>query len=318
MTGQEHVDDLCVISTYFNPCQYDRKRRNLEHFLGALRSARVRYLIAEGVFDGQRFILPADDAIVRVRCGAVLWQKERLLNLLLSRVPARCTKVAWLDADVLFTNDRWAHEASRLLDELPVVQLFERAIRLPPDQMSFAGEGACHEGFAAVLARRPAAFLSGQFAEHGHTGFAWAARKEILLQHGFYDRAVAGGADHLTAHALVGDWRSPCVERMVGAAGPEADTFAGWALHLYESVRGQVGVVSGQLLHLYHGSVERRRYSERHRDLARLGFDPRRDLLLDEAGTWCWPAHRTDLLRWGRDYFEDRREDDAHLAAGGY
>ncbi len=317
-------DELYVLATYFNPSHYRRKRHNLELFLDGLRGAGVRCLIAEGAFAGEPFTLAPGEGVVQIRCGAILWQKERLLNLLLAQLPASCSKVAWLDADVRFADAGWAHKTARLLDEVPVVQPFARAIRLPPDQVTFAGEGqgqgqgrgTIHESFACAVARRPGVFLAGRFAEHGHTGFAWAARREILERHGFYDRAVAGGGDHLMAHALVGDWSSPCVQRMVGASGPEAETFAAWASELYDSTRAQLGFVPGDLLHFYHGDVERRRYSERHHDLARLGFDPRRDLRLDASGTWSWADGRADLARWGRDYFAARREDDAPTGNG--
>ena len=70
-----------------------------------------------------------------------LWQKERMLNLAVARLPARCTKVAWIDADSFFTNERWVADTSALLDhQLVVVDLrrervdagIGRALGLPP------------------------------------------------------------------------------------------------------------------------------------------------------------------------------------------
>ena len=59
-----------------------------------------------------------------------MWQKERLLNLVFAQLPERCTKVEWLDADVLFESAAWAVDTSRALDAHPVVQPFDTAVRL--------------------------------------------------------------------------------------------------------------------------------------------------------------------------------------------
>ena len=39
------------------------------------------------------------------------------------------------------------------------------------------------------------------FDIHGHTGFAWGARREVLDQVPLFDRAIVGTADHIIAHA---------------------------------------------------------------------------------------------------------------------
>ena len=43
------------------------------------------------------FDLAVVDTPPEVQGGSLLWQKERLLNLLLPRLPAHCRHVAWLD-----------------------------------------------------------------------------------------------------------------------------------------------------------------------------------------------------------------------------
>jgi hypothetical protein len=60
-------------------------------------------------FDGAVWELGAGDAdlYVRVGGGDVMWQKERLLNLVLPRLPAACTLVAWLDCDLLLPDPDW-------------------------------------------------------------------------------------------------------------------------------------------------------------------------------------------------------------------
>lgn len=302
------TDALWAVTAYFNPDRYRTKRRNYDAFRARL-DGRVPLLTVEAAFGGDDFELPASDAVVRVRGRDVMWQKERLLNVALDRLPASCTKVAWLDADVLFENPDWAAEAARRLDRCPVLQLFDRAVRLPRGATADDGTGEAYPGFAAVAARDPHRLLAGDFAAHGHTGFAWAARREALAGRGLYDACIAGSGDHMMAHAFAGDWTSPCVARILGGANRHRDHFAAWCKDVYQKVRADVGFVPGSVLHLWHGEVRDRRYVDRNRELAGFGFDPRRDIRVGAGGCWEWASDKPALHAWARGYFGLRRED---------
>jgi hypothetical protein len=305
------TDDLWLVTSYFNPCKYSTRRRNFEIFQRSLQHSGLRCLTVECAFGDTPFELPGSEGVLQVRCRDVLWQKERLLNLAIANLPPSCTKVAWLDCDILFENPLWAVETSRLLDSVPVVQPFDRAYWLRPGESSHAGNGTVYDGFAAKIGREPAALRQGNFNRHGHTGFAWAARRELLLKHGLYDVCLAGTGDHLMAHAMFGDWTSPCVRRMVGAATPLADSFAAWSARLNDDVAGQVRSVEGGVLHLWHGEHVNRRYWDRNKELIKLGFDPKVDIEIDLNGGWCWRSDKPTLHRWAAVYFDGRREDTA-------
>src|SRR5579885_1230693 len=120
---------LAVITCHFNPLGFRRPIANYFRFRESLRGATV--FTIEASFSG-RFSLPADWKI-RANERNILWQKERLLNEALKRLPARFDCVAWIDADLLFMNERWAAETVSKLDHVPVVQLFEHAHHLDAD-----------------------------------------------------------------------------------------------------------------------------------------------------------------------------------------
>ena len=54
------------------------------------------------------------------RDNHLIWQKERLLKVLIERSDA--DKVAWGNSDLIFENDNWYRAAIALLDEFPAVQ----------------------------------------------------------------------------------------------------------------------------------------------------------------------------------------------------
>src|ERR1700722_3497864 len=124
---------MWAITTYFNPMKYARRAKNYRAFRANLS---VPLVAVELTFDGV-FELRDDDAdiVVRLNGGAVLWQKERLLNVALRALPSEVTEVAWIDCDVLFAQPDWALEAEKALQRAPIVQLFSQLYDLEPDEM---------------------------------------------------------------------------------------------------------------------------------------------------------------------------------------
>lgn len=301
--------DLWVVSAYFDSEGYTSKLRALQAYFRMMERSGIPMLLAEGAFGKHPFLLPKSDQILHIRCPSVMWQKERLLNLAIDHLPSSCRKVAWLDADIFFENPHWAVETANLLDIFPVVQPFDLALWLPEGTTVFRGQGIAWSGFAAVAHNHPGLFLSGDFDRHGHSGYGWAARKDLIQKHGLYDRSVAGSGDHLMAHAMMGDLSSPCVTNSVGAANPFRDSFHAWAKPFHREVRSKIGFVRGAVLHRWHGDRRKRRYYKRMVGLLARGYKPALDVKVAPSGALEWTEHGAVLGRWMKDYFTGRRED---------
>jgi hypothetical protein len=300
---------LGVVTSYYNPERYRSRRRNFELFAAGIEDARMPWLAVESAFDSEEFDLPDGPNIHRVRGGDVMWQKERILNLALARLPRSVEFVAWLDCDLLFENPDWAGDAARRLEQATVLQLFDHVVRLPKGHESFRGPGERWPGCAAIAKRHPQALVAGDFARHGHTGFAWAARRDFLEAHGLYDGCIAGSGDHMMAHAFFGDWDSRCIDRVLCGNASHLRHFRAWCRSVYPSVRARVDFVPGAIYHLWHGETADRRYVLRNRELAGFGFDPDRDIRAGTHGLWEWSSPKPELRAWARDYFRHRRED---------
>ncbi len=191
---------LWAITSYFNPAGY---RRRLMNFLEFRRRLTVPLLAVELAY-GERFELADDDAdlLVRLRGRDVLWQKERLLNIALGRLPDECTVVASLDCDLIFDRDDWGAAACALLERFSVVQLFSRLHHLRRDWVPGheLGEGVdfTQESSASAIGRGsdPPTVLaptSERRLDVTVNGFGWAHRREVLARHGFYDACIVGG-----------------------------------------------------------------------------------------------------------------------------
>ncbi|MBP5971450.1 hypothetical protein HW132_01545 [Brasilonema sp. CT11] len=307
-----YVEDLWIITTYFNSKNYQTKLRNLTAFRKTIEEAGLNLIIVECAFKDQIFTLSNSSEhtiIIKVKATDVMWQKERLLNIALSKLPTSCKKVAWIDCDILFNNSEWALEASKLLDVFPVVQLFESGIRLPKDQEIYRGEGDIFKSFASIYKDQPNQIHNGYYPQHGHTGFAWAARKDLLLKHGFYDASITGGGDDLIVHAMCGAWYSICLVKCFAKNKNHFNYFINWAKKIYVDVLGQIGCVSGSVLHLWHGNAENRLHLERNFQLNSFSFDPENDISIDENGCWKWNSGKAYMHQWVVEYFSQRKED---------
>ena len=312
----DSVDDLWIVTSYFDPVGYHSRRRNYDAFQAPLIAGGLHVVTIECAFGDDAFALPPSPHVLRVRSKHVMWQKERLLNLAIRRLPTECTKVAWVDCDTLFTNPAWAVATSHLLERFPVVQPYETALRLP--QVWTLGDAAdSMRGFAAAQEDDPESVRSGDYRRHGETGLAWAARRSVLEPDGLYDACIIGGGDHVMAHAMCGDWNSVCIDRLIGLAAPQADHLRQWGERFSQRVQGAVGHVPGAAVHLWHGERADRRYSARHKELAAFGFDPQRDLRSAASGCWEWASDKPQMHAWAAEYFSGRREDGVAASPAG-
>jgi hypothetical protein len=315
------------VTAYFNPTSNPWLPRNLAMFADSVRSQGLKLAIVELAQDGAGFEVEASacDLLLRRRTDATLWQKERLLNIAVAALPESCDKVVWLDCDLLFDNPDWVAQTSRLLDRHSVVQPFDSAVWLapgttvPPERPERGlGEGCEMPGMAFTMAgggdRRR---LLADYYNHGHAGFAWAARRSILGRHGLYDRHVLGGGDVTIAHAIFGDrdyWRGLNMAcRDMTAA--EVAAMAAWARGFHRDIEGGVAFVPGRVRHLWHGALSRRGYRDRWKILKQADYDPQRDVSVDpEQECLRWASDKPMLHREVAEYFQNRNASAATAA----
>ena len=301
---------LYAMTTYFNPVALNplAQRRRLRNYRLFRKGLSVPLITVELAFDG-RFELAADDAehLIRVRKADVMFQKERLLNIALRALPTDCTAVAWLDCDV-FLTDGWAEQTTAELEKGALVQLYDRQYNLAPN-------GEERPLFGTAVAKKLAtgemtlADFSFDAAPVPQTawGLAWAARRELLDAHGFYDACILGSGDAALLCAAVGGFGR--ILEALRMNERRYQHYLAWARPFYGDVRGRVGYVPGPIQHLWHGDPALRRYRERHQDMAKFEFDPAVDIALSADDCWRWGSEKPELHAYVAEYFRSRQED---------
>jgi hypothetical protein len=305
---------MWAITSYFNPCKYKTRLRNYRRFREALRLPLVT---VELCFDDEFELSDGDaDILVRIPNGAMIWQKERLLNVALEHVPSHAETVAWFDCDVLFGKNDWAEAAVELLGRYKVVQLFSEHHDLPPYCMEIPDSFGEPSGraIAALIANdgdRSSDFLSPTTyrMRSASLGMAWAARRTTLQTHGFYDGMIVGGGDRSIACAMYGRFDDAVSSLELNR--PRTLHYLNWAIPFYAEIQASVGHLPGKLFHLWHGDLQHRGYRERHRRFAEFPFDPQADLKIGATGAWEWKTDCPGPKKFLTQYFATRFEDGA-------
>jgi len=311
MTTPSRPANLWAITTYFNPLRTRRRRRNYMAFRAALH---VPLLTVELVY-GAEPELSGNDAerLICLRGSSFLWQKEALLNVAVSALPANAEVVAWLDCDLAFADPTWPDQALSRLTTHAVVQLFTDFIDLDPseDHLHSSGE-VTGRGFVAH--RMLGGPLTKDFPPGSRKryrprlpGGAWAAKRSLLERHGFYDSLVLGSGDVGFLFAAYGEFEEAARACMMNQR--QARHYDKWASRVYADVAGRVGFLDGTVYHYWHGDIANRRYGQIHEQFGTFDFDPEADVAIDASGCLVWASPKAEMHDYVRRWWSTRLED---------
>lgn len=297
------INSLAVIACYFNPCHYAKPRENFKRFADGIRGAKLPLHAIELAFDADEFETDAEFQVRGSSQRHKLWQKERLLNIVIQRVGHQYDALAWIDADIILTRPGWAKDAMQLLSRYPVIQLFRHARDLHPDKrLDQPQRPSMASVWPAPKARDPNAT---------HPGYAWAGRSDWLLKYGLEDQMVVGGGDCTTMRALQADHGGAALPFDRDMSPQWKAAYRKWAEPLSKEIAGRIGFLDQTIIHLWHGSARDRHYVDRWAYVA--DYDPATDTCTDETGLIAWTdhalQHKPDMVRKIADYFSLRKED---------
>jgi hypothetical protein len=302
---------IWAITSYFNPVRYKRRLSNYRTFRSRLG---IPLVAVELSFDGHFELSKSDaDILIQISGGAVLWQKERLLNIALQSIPRDIENVALLDCDVVFDRKDWAEDAEAKLDERNhIIQLFSEAVYLreesPPDDRGvidadFSTSGIVHAGDPSLLGKGVSAVGENRLLYQ--PGLGWAAKRTILDEHSLYDAAIIGGGDTLMVASLYGRFEQVTNRHRFNPRRKQH--YLRWAVPFNKRIAGRIAALPGAIYHLWHGEMRNRNYRDRYQLLD--NFDPHSDIHVGSNGAWQWTNPNIELGERLRAYFLNRRED---------
>lgn len=305
------MNELCVITPFFNPAGFKNLLNNYFIFAEQLRRQKVRLITVECAFNGGPFYIPEGPDVHRLRSDSVMWQKERLINYGVSKLPPDCKYYAWIDCDVLFSSDDWAFQAiQKFRNGADVLQLFKKVYYMPRGMTSYDGskmmclqsviwQYKIHKNW---LQRRQTNDLCFSVP-----GFAWAVKREFFADlGGLYDKNIVGSGDTFLVDCYLNSWS---IHGFASKFNKHMkDDMMGWC-KLLQAKRPVVDYVPVDIAHLWHGSLKNRKYMDRHDIILDYDYNPKTDVVI-----------RNDVLEWNSDkvgmhedirrYFYERQEDE--------
>ncbi|RFB80387.1 hypothetical protein [Methylovirgula sp. 4M-Z18] len=252
---------------------------------------------------------------VPVRATTLVWNKENLLNIGISRLPESAKKIATLDADIQFRRAGWATATLRALDLYPVVQPWDKAYDLGPNDEHIQ----THVSFASLFhAGKPVVpdgskwwkFDGGPY-DYAHSGYAWAYVRSALDKiGGLFEVGGMGSGDHHMALAIAGyaDKSMPA-----DTNGNYRSAVTRWEARALAHINQKLGFVHGTIEHLFHGSKAKRGYLSRWGMFIDHAFDPHEDLKRNTYGVLEFSGAKPALERQFDQYLRSRSEDSNSL-----
>ena len=248
---------------------------------------------------------PKNPRHLQLRATQEIWHKENMINLGVQRLlPKDWRYLAWVDADISFSNPGWAQETMHQLQHYLVVQPWSDCLDL-----GINGNVLQHfESFCSIhrkglkKQRHP-----GEPYKYAHSGFAWACTRYFWENIGsLMEFPILGSADHHMAWAMIGDVDSTIHGKMSPSFFRKCREWQALACHVTHG--DDLGYVKGRIEHHFHGPKAARQYRERWQILIDNDYDPDKDIAKDAQGLTVL-TNKPKLLGDIRDYFRARNED---------
>ena len=271
---------LGVITSFFNFSDNPWMSRNYREF--SRQMSDTPFFTVELSFTGDY----QTDAILKIEAGDnhPPWQKERLLNLLVDRLPPEIDSLAWVDSNILFLNPDWYQQTEQALQDHPVVQPFSSAYWLDK-------KGAIEQN---SLSQRAS---SGYWSRYPrpYCGCAWAMRRESWDQiGGLFDSDIVGGGDVWMAHAFYSEKSGQFLRQ---TSRTMFESFAKYIERCHQVFQGHVGNIRGDILHMYQGELNERLFWVRHQAMKHYCYNPLTDIDTSTSGLLQWTGKNQKLER---------------------
>ena len=338
---------LHVAVAYSNPFRWRTRRELLNDFRKHMSIASNAIVhVGELAYGDRPFEVTSEDnpLDIQLRTSHELFHKENILNVIIQRgFPPDWRYGAWIDGDFHMTRHDWALETIHQLQHYDFVQPFSsymdlsgptlgngmRPLRVNNSfaynyvQSGFKLPSGYSDGGWKKLKPEQIPYhggegkaVKGALLPVGATGGAWAFRRSALeTVGGLLDVCILGHGDWFMAFGLVAE-EAPDVG-MARYTDGYRRLITEWQRNAIR-LKKNIGYTDNFAVHHFHGSKQRRLYSQRYQILIENGFDPLSDLRKDWQGIYQLSGDKPALRDAIRNYFITRSEDDPTLSGLSY
>lgn len=310
---------LAVCTVLENHLGWKSRYRNFYAFKRfMLKEYNIKLYAAEVVLGDREFKLnfrKSADPItyLELRTNSEIWHKENALNLLTQQVKEDA--IAYVDADIIFTNPDWVSDTLKQLEHYDVVQMFSyiqnlnsvmEPIGLPREGYFFQYKRDGKITGDIIFKKNP------RIPEHkiAPPGGAMAFRRETLSKlGGLIDWCIMGGADFHMSAALLSGLHPDGALSDQGFTDDYNKLCENWQDRADKYVKRNIGYVPGLAIHYWHGNANKRKYLRNKTPLKTYHFTPTYDLVRNTQGVYELIDRSIDLRDTIKEYLRSRDED---------
>lgn len=319
------MSKLAVVTVVENPLGWKSRRDNYRRFANNMKACDVELYTVEIAykdknrldkkFSGYEVTSSNDPKELRLTSDCILWHKENALNLLIQRIDV--DYIAWIDADVSFTNLDWAYEAIQLLQKYKIVQLFSHAQYLgssfqplgvvrPSYAYQWKTEGKIAGGID-FWGNKPKDIPPERMAQ---SGLGYAASKQTLSDlGGLIDWCIAGSGDfHMMASFLS---QLSVVVSKEGFTESYIKKCSLWQQMCNRYMQGKISYVPGLIYHYWHGAHGSHRKQSYRNITKEFKYDPDLDIKRDWQGLYTTTGNNPKLYAAIEEDAKSRNEDES-------
>lgn len=297
---QPQDKDIAVILCHFNWCNFFTPKRNLHRFI---RQMEIQGIPVYGIELSLNSIFETSGMKnwkhITVTQENICFQKEACINIVVNSLPSNITKIAWLDHDIVFTNQNWYIEASMKLEQYKVLQLYSQYTWT--DKSGRKDRTSCSVAKACTMS-------DNEIMRRGSRGCAWAARRELWNNGGLYPFCYLGGGDTMFATVALGFFDIINKHRVGLTKNENFERFFEWRRQIESYIKpSDISYIDGEIIHDWHGDQDARKYGIRY-DLV-YGIDLSSTVSLDHNGLVKITSVSQEIYDRILKYFRDRNED---------
>ena len=250
----DHIEnmEMAIVACHFNWAGFIQPKRNLHRFIRSMKDYPLFGIELSLTNEFETTGIEGWKQIT-VNWNNVCFQKEALINKTVKElIPAQYTKIAWIDADVSFSNKNWYRDTCIALDYNNVIQMFDT--------------GVWTDSMGRICDKQKAVFVSGPSdkAWVGHPGFALAAKRELWNHGGLYSECPIGHGDTIFAYTLFETHLTESAKLGIGfVKDSECKKYTDWRKSINNYVKRSVSYIKGECIHEWHGDKKDRQYVKR-------------------------------------------------------
>jgi hypothetical protein len=233
-------DDMAIGLVYFNTVGSKRLLMNYLYTVEKLKLAKIPYYTIE-MYVNKKDIADA----IHVKTDVILFQKERLCRVLERHIPAKYTKLLFMDTDIVYDNINWYNDISKKLNDHSIVQCYSNIYYTDITYKKIE---------QVILSSTAKRITNDNSAGIGTPGGSWAFQRTWFNEIGFFEYDPTGGSD--TYSVLL--WRGEAIDNSA--------PYLKYALEEYKAKIKElpsICFVEGIIYHLWHGTMKNRQYSLR-------------------------------------------------------